>query len=61
MAIYRIRIEKLDDNRDVLVQAQAELIEEDIQHMGLSEEEILKKYFEHLYIRLKQEEVIGQI
>jgi predicted small metal-binding protein len=61
MAIYRIRIEKLDDNRDVLVQSQAELIEEDIQHMRLSEEEILKRYFEHMYKRFKQQEAIGQI
>lgn len=61
MAIYRIRIEKLDGNRDVLVQAQAEITEEAIEDTRLSEEEILKKYFEHLYIRLKQEEVIGQI
>ena len=61
MAVYRIRIEKLDYDRNIVVQSQAEVTEEAIKDIGLSEEEILKIYFEHIYIRLKQEELTGQI
>lgn len=53
---YRIRIEKLDNNRNVTVQAQVEIPQEAIKVINLSEEEILKIYFQHLYIRLKEQE-----
>lgn len=53
---YRIRIEKLDNNRNVTVQAQVEIPQEATKVINLSEEEILKIYFQHLYIRLKEQE-----
>lgn len=56
MAIYRIRIEKLDDNRSPIVQTQVEINEDNIKDLKLTKEEVLKRYFEHLYIRLKQQE-----
>lgn len=52
---YRIRIEKLDSSRNVVVQAQVEIPQEAIEVVNLSEEDILKIYFQHLYIRLKEQ------
>lgn len=53
---YRIRIEKLDSNRNVVVQAQVEIPEETIKSVNLPEEKVLKIHFQHLYIRLKKQE-----
>ena len=53
---YRIRIEKLDKNRNVVVQSQVEIPQEAIEVVNLSEEEVLKIYFQHLYIRLKEQD-----
>lgn len=56
MSNYIIRIEKRDENRKLLFQAQAEVTEDFIHDAHLSEVEAMIMAFEKTYYMLKKEE-----